>query len=117
MYTKALDQQTFFVLRDYTLNLDGGPGSRVVLTGQAARLWKKIYLSTYLLTYLPTYLSIYLSTYLSTYLPIYLSIHTDTHACMHIYQLCSLIEPHKLCRKTEPDLCCHTQHMRSLRSQ
>ena len=42
IYTKALDQQTFFSLRDYTLNLDGGPGSRVVLTGQTARLWKKI---------------------------------------------------------------------------
>ena len=42
IYTKALDQQTFFSLRDYTLNLDGGPGSRVVLTGQTARLWKKL---------------------------------------------------------------------------
>jgi len=40
--TKALDQQTFFSLKDYTLNLDSGPGSRVVLTGQTARLWKKI---------------------------------------------------------------------------
>ena len=42
IYAKALDQQTFFSLRDYTLNLDGGPGSRVVLTEQTARLWKKI---------------------------------------------------------------------------
>jgi len=42
IYTKAFDQQTFFSLRDYTLNLDGGPGSRVVLTGQTARLWKTL---------------------------------------------------------------------------
>ena len=40
-YLQALDQKTFFSLLDYTLNLDGGPGSRVVLTGQTARLWKK----------------------------------------------------------------------------
>ena len=33
IYTKALAQQTLFSLRDYTLNLNGGPGSRVVLTG------------------------------------------------------------------------------------
>jgi len=42
IYTKALDQQMFFSLRDYTLNLDCGPGSRVVLTGQTARLWKTL---------------------------------------------------------------------------
>ena len=41
-YLQALDQQMFFSLMDYTLNPDGGPGSRVVLTGQTARLWKKI---------------------------------------------------------------------------
>jgi len=38
-YLQTLDQKTFFSLRDYTLNLDGGPGLRVVLTGQTARLW------------------------------------------------------------------------------
>jgi hypothetical protein len=42
MYTKALDQQAFFALRDYTLNLDNGPGMRVVLSGQTARLCSKL---------------------------------------------------------------------------
>jgi hypothetical protein len=42
MYTKALDQQAFFALRDYTLNLDNGPGTRVVLSGQTARLCSKL---------------------------------------------------------------------------
>jgi len=41
-YLQTLDQKTFFSLLDYTVDLDGGPGSRVVLTGQTARLWKRL---------------------------------------------------------------------------
>jgi hypothetical protein len=43
MFTKALDAPTFYAFRDYALNLNNGPGARVVLTGQTARLWTRLH--------------------------------------------------------------------------
>ena len=42
IFTKALDAAPFFHLRGYMLNLDNGPGTRVVLYGQVARMWSKL---------------------------------------------------------------------------
>ena len=39
---KALDSTPFFHLRDYMLNLDNGPGTRVVLYGELARMWGEL---------------------------------------------------------------------------
>ena len=42
-FTKAIvEPATFFQFRDYLLNLQNGPGTQVVLHGQAARLWKTL---------------------------------------------------------------------------
>jgi len=42
IFTKALDSTPFFHLRGCMLNLDNGPGTRVVLYGQLARMWGKL---------------------------------------------------------------------------
>ena len=44
IFTKALEPTAFFLFRDYLLNLQSGPGCRVTLHGQAARLWKNLLL-------------------------------------------------------------------------
>ena len=43
LFTQAIiEPSAFFQFRDYLLNLQNGPGTQVVLHGQAARLWKTL---------------------------------------------------------------------------
>ena len=43
LFTKAIvEPAAFFQFRDYLLNFQNGPGTQVVLHGQAARLWKAL---------------------------------------------------------------------------
>ena len=42
LFMKALEPTAFFMFRDYLLNLQSGPGCKVTVHGQAARLWKNL---------------------------------------------------------------------------